>query len=234
MPAESDAPMSTSPTEEDQSLLKTLVARLQGEALHVALIGNDTVAVDGQGRRLVQRLRQDAGLEVVVLFDAQDESLIGRVNQRLASLSLDQARQVGSAPQPLQVWVLQVQTDAHSRQVQMLARMIREFPAVNLRLIVLVTPALAQPLLEGSLGECFSSWRVPGRATEVVDEVAPPPEPEAQALAPMPPPGPQGRFSRLNQIRARLRTLRHDPPAPKTVAAIAITLLFASLLVRCG
>jgi hypothetical protein len=222
--------MNTRPQEDDRPLLKTLVERLQRELVHVALIGHDTAIVDEQGRRLVHSLRQDAGLEVVALFDAQDEVLIGRVNQRLASLSLAQARQAQSAPQPLQVWVLQVQTDAQSRQAQMLARMLSDFPAVNLRLILLVSPVLAEALLESSVGRVFLPWRLPGSALVALDEEDLLPEPEPRLQAPPPSqPGSEPRPSLLARMQARLRY----PPHPGMVAAIAITLLLVSLLVRC-
>ena len=215
---------------EDSALIKTLVERLQHEAVHVALIGHDTAAVDEQGRRLVQRLRQDAGLEVVLLFDAQEDTLIARVNQRLASFSLDQARQAASAPAPLQVWVLQVQTAAQSRQTLMLARMVRDFPAVNLRLVVLLTPAHAPTLLDDPLGRAFLPWRLPGRAPLALDEAAMRPEPAPEVKVRPPPPRPAASPSLFERARARWRY----PPDPGMVAAIAITLLFISVLVRCG
>jgi hypothetical protein len=220
--------MHTRPQEDDRPLLNTLVDRLQRELVHVALIGHDTAIVDEQGRRLVQSLRQDAGLEVLALFDAQDEVLIGRVSQRLASLSLAQARQAQSAPQPLQVWVLQVQTDAQRRQAQMLARMLSDFPAVNLRLILLVSPVLAEALLESSVGRVFLPWRLPGSTLLALDEEDLLPEHEPRLHAPtMPQPEPSP--SLFARIRARLRY----PPHPGMVAAIAITLLLVSLWVRC-
>jgi hypothetical protein len=226
--------MNTWPTDEDPVQISSLVERLQREVVHVALIGHDSTSVDEQGRRLVQSLRQDAGLEVVVLFDAQDDALLDRVNQRLASLSLDQARQAGSASEPLQAWVLQVQSDAQIRQVQMVARMVRDLPAVNLRLIVLMTPILSQALFDDPVGRSFLPWRLPGSALRELDDedLIQVSEPQITALSsvtvsPEKTPAPQ------TSTWARLRERLRHPPDPPTVAAIAVGLLLVSLLVSC-
>ena len=234
MPTEHDLQMNTWPTDEDPVQISSLVERLQREVVHVALIGHDSTSVDEQGRRLVQSLRQDAGLEVVVLFDAQDDALLARVNQRLASLSLDQARQAGSASEPLQAWVLQVQSDAQIRQVQMVARMVRDLPAVNLRLIVLMTPILSQALFDDPVGRSFLPWRLPGPALRELDDedLLQVSEPQITALSsvtvsPQKTPAPQ------TSTWARLRERLRHPPDPPTVAAIAVGLLLVSLLVSC-
>ena len=234
MPTEHDLQMNTWPTDEDPVQISSLVERLQREVVHVALIGHDSTSVDEQGRRLVQSLRQDAGLEVVVLFDAQDDALLARVNQRLASLSLDQARQAGSASEPLQAWVLQVQSDAQIRQVQMVARMVRDLPAVNLRLIVLMTPILSQALFDDPVGRSFLPWRLPGPALRELDDedLLQVSEPQITALSsvtvsPEKTPAPQ------TSTWARLRERLRHPPDPPTVAAIAVGLLLVSLLVSC-
>lgn len=233
--------MNTRPIDEDPIQLKTLVERLQREAVHVALIGHDSVSVDEQGRRLVQSLRQDAGLEVVVLFDAQDDALLGRVNQRLASLSLDQARQAGSAREPLQVWVLQVQSDAQIRQAHMVARMVRDLPAVNLRLIVLMTPSLSQTLFDDPVGRTFLPWRLPEPALRELDGDEPLQGSEAQStVLPSAPSdldtAPAPKLSMLARLRGRLPTRLRErlryPPDPPMVAAIAVGLLLVSLLIR--
>lgn len=234
--------MNTRPTDEDPIQIRTLVERLQREAVHVALIGHDSVSVDEQGRRLVQSLRQDAGLEVLVLFDAQDDDLLGRVNQRLASLSLDQARQAGSAREPLQVWVLMVQSDDQIRQAQMVARMVRDLPAVNLRLIALMTPILSQALFDDPVGRSFLPWRLPGPALRELgeDELPQGSEAESTVLPSVPSTldkAPALRLSMLTRLlgwlQTRLRERWRYPPDPPMVAAIAVGLLLISLLVRC-
>lgn len=242
IPTEHDLQMNTWSTDAGPVQLSALVERLQREVVHVALIGHDSASVDEQGRRLVQSLRQDAGLEVLVLFDAQDDALLERVNQRLASLSLDQARQVGSAREPLQVWVLQVQSEAQVRQAQMLARMVRDLPAVHLRLIALMTPILSQALFDDPVGRSFVPWRLPGPALRELDEdeLLQDPEPQSMALSPAPsnldkvPPLRLSIMARLGgRLPARLRERLRHPPDPPTVAAIAVGLLLVSLLVSC-
>lgn len=231
----------TWPPEGDRPLLQSLVDRIHLEAGHVALIGHDMDAVDDLGQRLVQALRQDAGLEVLVLFDPENDALIGRINQRLTPLSLEDARRPDRSPWPAQVWVLRARTTAQSRQLETLARMVRDFPAVNLRLLVLVAPGQADALLAGALGRTFLPWRlsdpVPLAADD--DELAPavssspahPSHPARMARAPVRAADAQTeRRAFMDKVRAGLR----HPPDPALVATIAVTLLLASLLVRCS
>lgn len=228
-----DLQMNTRLTDEDQVQLRTYVERLQREAVHVALIGRDPVSVDEQGRRLVQSLRQDAGLEVVVLFDAEEDTLIGRINQRLASLSLDQARHAGNAREPLQIWVIQIQSDAQVRQAQMLARMVRDLPAVNLRLITLMTPLLSRTLLDDPVGRSFVPWRLPESVPLDSDEdnQLQDPVPQTKAMPSVPPTSTETAPAPRPLLLARLRERWRYPPDPVMVAAIAVGLLLLSLLV---
>lgn len=226
--------MNTWSEQDRRSAIQALAERIGQDACHVALIGRDLNAVDDMGRRLVQTLRQDTALEVQVLLDVESDVLMGRINQRLSSLSLQDARDASRSRFAPQVWVLQVHEAAQSRQAEMLARTIRDFPAVNLRLLLLMTPALADELLAGALGRAFVPWRLPEPLSllDGDDTALPRPAPdldEPPHATPDEPSSPPSPVSLLERARAGLRY----PPEPRMVALIAVTLLLVSLLVRC-
>lgn len=216
-------------------LPQALVDRILLESGHVALIGHDMAEVDGLGQRLVQSLRQGAGLEVLVLFDPESDALIGRINQRLSPLTLDEARDPVLSHGPVQVWVLRAQTAAQSRQLLTLARMIRDFPAVNLRLIALVTPGQAEALLSGALGRTFLPWHLSAPPVRLANEEGPTPVQPPAGLDParqrVPlPQAPVERRALMDKVRSAFR----HPPDPALVATLAVSLLVVSLLMRCS
>lgn len=207
--------------EDESTQIKSFVERIYIDRASVVLIGRDVNLVDELGRRLVQVLRQEVNLEVSVLFDVTDEKLLERINQRLAKLSVDQARSSGGVEQPPQVWVLQVQTEAQLGQVQMLTRLIRDFPAANLSLLLLSTPKVADDFLESALGRFYAQWRIPAAdvvAPEKVDVN------EASTVVNKAP-----AFAHLSRVAQMLTALR-SPKAPFAVAAFALLLLLISLI----
>jgi hypothetical protein len=208
--------------EDERAQMKSFVERIYIDRASVVLIGRDANFVDELGRRLVQVLRQEVNLEVLVLFDVTDEKLLERVNQRLATLSVDQARSADGVEQPPQVWVLQVQAQAQLSQVQMLTRLIRDFPAANLSLLLLSTPKVADAFLESPLGRFYAQWRI-----SEAQETAPEPIHPVQAPAVVNESHPESpQHSRMAQMLTALRS----PKAPFAVAAVALLLLLISLI----
>lgn len=209
--------------QENPSTLQSLIERIYIERASVALIGHDVSTVDEKGRRLVQVLRQDAHLEVVVLFDVSEDKLLERINQRLVSLSVDQARTVEGVEQPPQVWVLQVQSDAQLGVVQMLTRLVRDFPAANISVILLTTPKVAADFLETALGRLYTQWHVDDAVTTVDGQIHSQDMPADQGATEMTSVQP---VSRVDQILTAMRS----PKAPFAVAGIALLLLLISLV----
>ena len=212
--------LNTRPDEEQRSAIQVLVERVSVERASLALLGPDTSLVDDFGRRLVQVLRQEANLEVVVLFDVAEDKLLARINQRLAHLSLGEARSIEKSEHPPQVWVLQVQSESHLNQVQMLTRLIRDFPAANLSLILLSSPKIADAFLESGLGRFYVQWRL---TDAEVGAMAGGHEPTLSAQA-----SDDSTTPRVDKWMAGLRSSR----APFMVAAAAVLLLLFSLVVN--
>lgn len=216
--------LNTRPEEEERSAMQVLVERVSIDRASLALLGPDTSLVDDFGRRLVQVLRQEANLEVVVLFDVAEDKLLARINQRLAPLSLNEARSAEKIEQPPQVWVLQVQGESHLNQVQMLTRLIRDFPAANLSLILLSSPKISDAFLESALGRFYVQWRL---TDAEVDAMVSAHETPLSVVAPSPTPALLP-ASRKDKWMAGLRSSR----APFLVAAAAVLLLLFSLVVN--
>ena len=76
---------------------------------------------------------------IEVYFPANIDSLLDRFNEVLASQSLDQAVKTPSIVNQAQIWIVH---DAHTlpeSEIQLLARLIQNFPGANIRAILLMS-----------------------------------------------------------------------------------------------
>ena len=134
--------------EDDALGLGRLGDHLLERAASVLVFGADPDAVDRFGRRLVQSLRarsQDAPVQVSVLFEMTRELLIERFNQRLAHLTLDDARQADRQA-GAQVWVMHAHGDEQVSLARLVMRLVNDFPGAGVRLLVLAPSAVESAL----------------------------------------------------------------------------------------
>lgn len=213
--------MNTMSDDDARPAMQVLVERVSVDRASLALLGPDTSVVDDFGRKLVQVLRQEAQLEVVVLFDVAEDKLLARINQRLAPLSVDEARSVGRIDHPPQVWVLQVQGETHLNQVQMLTRLIRDFPAANLSLILLSSPQIANTFLDSALGRFYVQWRLSEPEVQSLS-LSSDSTPNSEAAT-----RPEPSMSQMDKMMAGLRS----STTPYLIAAAAVLLLLFSVVV---
>jgi hypothetical protein len=110
------------------------------EGLSLALYCPFEALLDHYVNLLLGRLRQQAPEHrVEVYFPANTDSLLGRFNEVLASQSLHQAVKPSSTENAAQIWLVH---DAHSlpdAEIQLLARLIQNFPGANIRAILLMS-----------------------------------------------------------------------------------------------
>jgi len=137
---------------EAMSLLSEHVLEQGGNAI---VVSADPDALDRFGRRLVQTLRQQSvgkDVQVSFLFEMSRDLLIERFNNRIAHLSVDIARQHGTAL-AAQVWVLHVLNDAQVSLGGLVARLVQDFPGAGVRVVVLAAPSAATALGAGFEGQ---------------------------------------------------------------------------------
>ena len=122
----------------DKARLDRLTEAIVQEKLSAALVSESEGLLDHYGRILVQRLRELNGINVEVYYPNSTEALITRFNKILENISVDAATKTLDSNAPQRVLVA---FDSHAtglREVQLMARLVRDFPGANTRIILLL------------------------------------------------------------------------------------------------
>ena len=83
-------------------------------------------------------------LQIEVFLHANTEALLERFNQILADLSLTDARNADSSPAPRRALIAHDARAINPRELQLLARLIQDFPGANTALVLLLDKAGSQ------------------------------------------------------------------------------------------
>ena len=122
----------------DKARLDRLTEAIVQEKLSAALLSESEGLLDHYGRILVQRLRERNRINVEVYYPNSTEALITRFNKILENISVDAATKTVDSNAPQRVLVA---FDSHAtglREVQLMARLVRDFPGANTRIILLL------------------------------------------------------------------------------------------------
>lgn len=161
-----------------------LVAQQRSDLVLTHLSAN---VLDDFGRRLLQRLRAQGGIEVSAIFDMSDDLLVDRFNSLLGPLTIEEARAPRENNPKLlapQAWLIQLQSGKQLPQIQLLARLARDFPAANVSFIILAHPTAAEELLESRIGQTMVRWALSDtNLTQESESDAPAPAQADQAAA---------------------------------------------------
>ena len=110
------------------------------EGLSLALYCPFEALLDHYVNLLLARLRQQAPEHrIEVYFPANTDSLLGRFNEVLASQSLNQAVKATSTVNQAQIWLVHDAQTLPESEIQLLARLIQNFPGANIRAILLMS-----------------------------------------------------------------------------------------------
>lgn len=121
----------------DRESFEQAVRALAHEGRCVALVSASEGVVDHYGRMLFRRLREEPGLQLEVHFPSSTDWLLSRFNELLAPLTIAEATGARSAL-PARVMVVNDAATASAQECQLLARLLHDFPACNLRIAFLV------------------------------------------------------------------------------------------------
>jgi hypothetical protein len=110
------------------------------EGLSLALYCPFEALLDHYMNLLLVRVRQQAPEHrIEVYFPANTDSLLGRFNEVLASQSLHQAVKANDAVKQAQIWIVHDAQTLPESEIQLLARLIQNFPGANIRAILLMS-----------------------------------------------------------------------------------------------
>ncbi|MDA0868150.1 MAG: hypothetical protein O2836_01255 [Proteobacteria bacterium] len=130
--------------DDDRARMDQAVHTLSEEKHSVTLACDNDEVLAHYGRLLVRRLRQTPQIKVEVYYPSNTEALLQRFNDALAPISVDQARRGDGPSVPASVWVLHDAKLARSDELQLLLRLVHDFPGANVRLVLLLGGEAAQ------------------------------------------------------------------------------------------
>jgi hypothetical protein len=186
------------------------------EGLSLALYCPFEALLDHYVNLLLSRLRQQApDHRIEVYFPANTDSLLGRFNEVLASQSLNQAVKASSTPNQAQIWLVHDAQSLPDSEIQLLARLIQNFPGANIRAIL---------LMSGSANAAKSPLSAFGRKILRWDIEAPT---EEQAQAALDQARHEGNFNAVQQLIQRIQRQQrpeldmpfHAPVMPAVAAS---------------
>ena len=122
----------------DKARLDRLTEAIISENLSAALISESEGLLDHYGKILVQRLRGSAGINVEVYYPNSTEALLARFNKILEKISVDSATRTRNSTAPQRVLVAFDSQATGLREIQLMARLVRDFPGANTRVILLL------------------------------------------------------------------------------------------------
>jgi hypothetical protein len=108
------------------------------EGLSLSLQCEHEALLDHYFSLLLQRLRQEAPEHSIeVYFPSNTDSLLGRFNEALARQSVEQATRAPGTANRAQIWIVHDAQAMPESEIQLLARLIQNFPGANIRAILL-------------------------------------------------------------------------------------------------
>jgi hypothetical protein len=110
------------------------------EGLSLALYCPFEALLDHYMNLLLVRVRQQAPEHrIEVYFPANTDSLLGRFNEVLATQSLNQAVKANATANQAQIWIVHDAQTLPESEIQLLARLIQNFPGANIRAVLLMS-----------------------------------------------------------------------------------------------
>lgn len=156
----------------DRLRLEGCVAGLLRDGRSLALSSTHEAALDHYSRILISRLRElSPQCPPELYFPADTTAMINRFNDAVSALSVQEAMQAGPLPEPARIWLVHDAGALANHEVQLLARLVQNFPGANIRVVFLLGASPASRAMFDSMDRRFLRW----------DIEAPTPE-QAQAM----------------------------------------------------
>ena len=154
----------------DRMRVDGCVNALAQEGLSLALSSVSEALLDHYVQILLQRLRSHAPqLTVEVYFPANTESLIARFNEVLASQSVRDATRQKNEASPPQVWLVHDAQQLPDQELQLLARLIQNFPGANIRAILLMVGQAPSQESLSPFGRKLLRWDIESPSEEQIE-----------------------------------------------------------------
>ncbi len=122
----------------DRRRFDYVMQAVQQQSLSLSLSSTHDGVLDHYGRIVINKLRKMPDLQIEVFLPQNTEALLDRFNQILGGLSLEDARNGDNSPAPRRVLIAHDAKAISARDLQLLARLVQDFPGANVSLILLM------------------------------------------------------------------------------------------------
>ncbi len=122
----------------DRRRFDYVMQAVQHQSLSLSLSSSHDGVLDHYGRIVINKLRKMPDLQIEVFLPQNTEALLDRFNQILGGLSLEDARNGDNSPAPRRVLIAHDAKAISARDLQLLARLVQDFPGANVSLILLM------------------------------------------------------------------------------------------------
>lgn len=122
----------------DHRRFEYVMRGVQQQSLSLSLSSENDGVLDHYGRLVINKLRRMTDLQIEVFLPQNTEALLERFNQILSGLSLEDARNGESSPAPRRVLIAHDAKAISSRDLQLLSRLVQDFPGANVSLVLLL------------------------------------------------------------------------------------------------
>ena len=145
----------------DRLRLEGCVAALVQDGMSLAMVSSNDALLDHYGKLLVERLRDTAPqITLEVYFPASAEALLARFNDVLVSSSVDSARDATARVANPKIWIVHDASALPDHEIQLLARLVQNFPGANIRVVMLLTTASKKQQLLSAFGRRILNWEI--------------------------------------------------------------------------
>ena len=150
---------------------------IANEGLSLVLYSPHEPLLDHYLGLLLERLRrQTPEPRIEVYFPTNTDSLIARFNDALAKQSVKEATRQPTAGDSAQIWIVHDTQQLPDQEIQLMARLIQNFPGANIRAILLMTGSNPQKASLSALGRKVLRWDIelptPEQAQLALDQAA--------------------------------------------------------------
>lgn len=145
----------------DRLRLEGYVAGLIQSGMSLSMVSTQDAILDHYGKLLVARLREAAPeIELEVCFPASADALISRFNEVLQTYSIQDAMGNKVQNAPPKIWIVHDAAALPDHEIQLLARLVQNFPGANIRVVMLLTAASGKHELLNAFGRRFLHWDI--------------------------------------------------------------------------
>lgn len=131
------------------------------EGLSLSLQCEHEALLDHYMSLLLKRLRQQAPEHAIeVYFPTSTDALLARFNEALARQSVQEATRSPNGINPAQIWVVHDAQSLPDAEIQLLARLIQNFPGANIRAILLMKGASDHHNSLAAFGRKILRWEI--------------------------------------------------------------------------